>query len=114
VKSSTIRSIAAAAVALLAVGGGIAFALIAQSQGHSPEPPAWLSLLIGGAATYFYAQSANLNGSAAALDHFAAAVTAHRSTDPAATGAEIVARVSDTSAAPATPGAAGGTSPQGS
>lgn len=91
---TTLRTIIAGAIAILAVGGGIAFALVAQSQGHSPEPPAWLSLLIGGAATFFYAQSSNLNGSAQAIEHFAAAVTARRATDPMSVTATYVTPLS--------------------
>lgn len=75
------RALSQGAVALAAVGGGIAFALIAQERGLSPEPPAWMSVLIGGAVTYFYASTSHINGQTAALTSIAETVAARRAAD---------------------------------
>lgn len=88
-----IRALSQGFVALAAVGGGIAFALIAQSKGQSPEPPAWLSVLIGGAVTYFYASTSHINGQTAALNSIATTIATRRASDVAA------AQAADTSQA---------------
>lgn len=110
--SSTMRSLFTGAIAVIAVGGGLAYALLAQQQGHSPEPPAWLALLIGGAVTYYYGQSASLNGSTAALTHFAAAVTARRATDPLTTAQAIADPPLPAQPGASITGVAGGTTPK--
>jgi hypothetical protein len=85
VDSNAIRAGAQAGIALIAVGGGIAYALIAQAHGLSPEPPAWLSVIIGGAVTFFYATTSHQNGQTAAISGIATAITARRASDAANT-----------------------------
>jgi hypothetical protein len=84
VNEKTIRAVTQGLLALTAVGGGLAYALLAQAQGHSPEPPAWLAVLIGGAVTYFYASTAHINGQTAALTVLAQTMAARRAADPIA------------------------------
>jgi hypothetical protein len=73
-----VRALSQGAVALLAVGGGIAFALLAQQHGQSAEPPAWMSVLIGGAVTYFYASTSHINGQLAAINSISDTMAARR------------------------------------
>lgn len=95
--ASIIRYVTQGMLALVAVGGAVAYALVAQSKGQSPEPPAWLSLLIGIIGGFFYSSAAHSNGNTAALQTMAAAISARRAADP-------VAAV--TSPPPGSPGAA--------
>ncbi len=83
---ATIRAISQGLIALVAVSGGVAYALVAQSQGHSPEPPAWLSVIIGGAVTYFYAATAHQNGQSAAIAALTTTIAARRASDPLSNG----------------------------
>jgi hypothetical protein len=83
--ANMVRAIAQAAIAIIAIGGGIAFALVAQSQGHSPEPPTWITLIIGGAVTYFYAATSHQNGQTAAIQAVAQTMAARRAGDPPST-----------------------------
>lgn len=69
-------------IALFAVGGAVAYALVAQQHGQSAEPPAWLSLLIGIIGGFFYSQAAHSNGNTAALNTLSAAIAARRAADP--------------------------------
>lgn len=92
-----VRAITQGLLALLAVGGGLAYALLAQQAGHSPEPPAWLGVLIGGAVTYFYASTSHINGQTQALQTIAAAMAARRAGDPTA---PLVTSATPTQAAP--------------
>lgn len=89
--SNTIRAIAQAAIAVVAVAGGIAYALIAQEKGLSPEPPAWLSVIIGGAVTFFYATTSHQNGQTAAIQVLSNAIAARRVSDPPIPDVAIVA-----------------------
>ncbi len=77
-----IKYAAQAVIAMIAVGGAIAYALVAQQHGQSVEPPAWLSLLIGIIGGFFYSQAAHSNGNSAALTTISAAMAARRATDP--------------------------------
>lgn len=81
--SSAIPKITQGLLAILAVGGAIAYALVAQAHGQSPEPPAWLSLLIGIIGGFFYSQAAHSNGNTAALQTLGVAMAARRAADPA-------------------------------
>ena len=76
-------------LAILAVGGAIGYALVAQSRGQSPEPPAWLSLLIGIIGGFFYSQAAHSNGNTAALQTLGVAMAARRSADPIVTTTNV-------------------------
>lgn len=86
---ATIRYVTQGLLALVAVGGAVAYALVAQSKGLSPEPPAWLSLLIGIIGGFFYSQAAHSNGNTAALQTMAAAISARRAADPQNTVASV-------------------------
>lgn len=79
--TATIRAITQGVIAVVAVGIGGAYALVAQQQGHSPEPPAWLAILIGGAVTYFYATTSHQNGSTQAINALTASISARRQAD---------------------------------
>jgi hypothetical protein len=77
-----VRSISAGLIAALAVGGGILFAILALQHGQSPEPPAWMSILIGGAVTYLYASNSHMNGQTAALTSIASTIAQRRAIEP--------------------------------
>lgn len=101
----TIRAITQGLLAVVAVAIGGAYALVAQSQGHDPEPPAWLAVIIGGAVTYYYAASSHINGQTAALQSIGAAISARRAGDPAAVMAAAAAAPEAPGAPTQTPGA---------
>ena len=78
---NTIRAVTQGVIAVIAVGIGGAYALVAQAHGASPEPPAWLAILIGGAVTYFYATTSHQNGSTQAISALTATIAARRQAD---------------------------------
>jgi len=83
----TIRALTQGVIAIVAVGIGGAYALVAQAHGQNPEPPAWLAILIGGAVTYFYASTAHMNGSTQAVNALTSAIAARRVGDTTLPGA---------------------------